>query len=81
MRAPAHASRASAFDHIAGPDLRCGARPTAKTLDGILLSLHGAMVTEFCEDGEGELLRRIRAIAGPDMPIAVSWIFTPTARR
>jgi microcystin degradation protein MlrC len=30
--------------------------------DGILLDLHGAMVTRSHEDGEGELLRRIRAI-------------------
>ncbi|MBV9860704.1 MAG: M81 family metallopeptidase [Alphaproteobacteria bacterium] len=39
--------------------------------DGILLDLHGAMVTESFEDGEGELLRRIRAI-DPTTPIAVS---------
>ena len=30
--------------------------------DGILLDLHGAMVTRTHEDGEGELLRRIRAV-------------------
>ena len=36
-----------------------------------MLDLHGAMVTESVEDGEGELLRRIRAI-DPDTPIAVS---------
>ena len=30
--------------------------------DGILLDLHGAMVTRSFEDGEGELLRRIRAV-------------------
>ena len=37
----------------------------------MLLDLHGAMVTRSHEDGEGELLRRIRAVA-PDLPIAVS---------
>jgi microcystin degradation protein MlrC len=36
-----------------------------------MLDLHGAMVTRSHEDGEGELLRRIRAIA-TDLPIAVS---------
>ena len=36
-----------------------------------MLDLHGAMVTESLEDGEGELLRRIRAI-DPKTPIAVS---------
>lgn len=40
--------------------------------DGIYLELHGAMVTEHFEDGEGELLRRVREIAGPDMPIVAS---------
>lgn len=39
--------------------------------DGILLDLHGAMVTDSHEDGEGELLRRIRAI-DPVTPIAVT---------
>ena len=40
--------------------------------DGIMLDLHGAMVTESLEDGEGELLRRIRAI-DPTTPIAVAY--------
>jgi microcystin degradation protein MlrC len=40
--------------------------------DGIFLMLHGAMVTEFCEDGEGEILRRLRAVTGRDLPIAVT---------
>ncbi len=61
----------AAYDHIAG--LICdAARAHLATLDGILLSLHGSMVPSFCEDGEGELLRRLRAITGPDLPIAVT---------
>ncbi|RKE79281.1 M81 family metallopeptidase [Rhizobium sp. AG855] len=60
-----------AFDHIAG--LICdAAREEGEDLDGILLALHGSMVPDFCEDGEGELLSRIRAIVGPDLPIAVT---------
>src|SRR5215467_7879740 len=39
--------------------------------DGIMLDLHGAMVTESLEDGEGEFLKRLRAI-DPRTPIAVS---------
>jgi microcystin degradation protein MlrC len=39
--------------------------------DGIMLDLHGAMVTESLEDGEGALLERIRKI-DPDTPIAVA---------
>ncbi|WP_394790199.1 M81 family metallopeptidase [Rhodoferax sp.] len=41
-------------------------------LDGILLGLHGAMVTDFCEDGEGELLRRLRAQIGHAVPIGIT---------
>lgn len=60
-----------AFDHIAG--IICDAAAQHReTLDGVLLSLHGSMVPSFCEDGEGELLRRLRAILGPDLPIAVT---------
>ncbi|MGO4438890.1 M81 family metallopeptidase [Rhizobium sp. RAF56] len=60
-----------AFDYVA--DRICAAVEAKKeTLDGILLGLHGAMVTEFCEDGEGELLKRIRAIVGDKMPIAIT---------
>jgi microcystin degradation protein MlrC len=42
--------------------------------DALMLDLHGAMVVENYDDGEGELLRRIRAIA-PDLPIAVALDF------
>jgi len=40
--------------------------------DVCFLDLHGAMVTETTDDGEGTLLKRIRALA-PDLPIAVSF--------
>ncbi len=43
----------------------------AEGCDAILLDLHGAMVTATREDGEGELLRRVREIA-PDVPIGVA---------
>ena len=39
--------------------------------DGIMLDLHGAMVTQSLEDGEGQFLKRLRAIV-PNTPIAVS---------
>ena len=39
--------------------------------DAAMLDLHGAMVTDSLEDGEGALLARIRTIA-PDLPIAVA---------
>ncbi|PWR20188.1 M81 family metallopeptidase [Zavarzinia aquatilis] len=40
-------------------------------VDAMLLDLHGAMVAEHVADGEGELLRRLRAVA-PHVPIAVT---------
>ena len=43
----------------------------SKGCDAIFLDLHGAMVTQSLEDGEGALLSRIRQIA-PDVPIAVA---------
>lgn len=46
----------------------------AKGCDAVFLALHGAMATASHDDGEGELLRRIRAVA-PDMPIAVALDF------
>ena len=58
---------ANAYERLAGSivdAVRGGA-------DAILLDLHGAMVTERFDDGEGELLKRIRAIA-PDTPLAVA---------
>jgi len=38
-------------------------------VDGVLLALHGAMVTETADDGEGALLRKLRDRLGPDVPI------------
>ena len=39
--------------------------------DGIMLDLHGAMVTQSLEDGEGQFLKRLRTIV-PETPIAVA---------
>lgn len=44
----------------------------ALPLDGVYLDLHGAMVAEHHDDGEGELLRRVRALVGPGVPIVAS---------
>jgi microcystin degradation protein MlrC len=57
----------AAYRHIT--DAICGA--VAEGCDAILLDLHGAMVTEHLEDGEGALLARLRQIA-PKTPIAVA---------
>ena len=57
----------AAFEHIASRICQA----VARGCDAVLLDLHGAMVTQTYEDGEGELLRRIRAIA-PKVPIGVA---------
>ena len=47
----------------------------AGPLDALFLDLHGAMVTEHLMDGEGELLRRLRAKLGRDLPILATLDF------
>lgn len=44
-----------------------GAGVTA--LSGVLLVLHGAMVTQTHDDVEGEILERLRGLLGPDTPV------------
>jgi microcystin degradation protein MlrC len=44
----------------------------AMPVDAVYLDLHGAMVTEAFEDGEGELLRRVRAVVGDVVPVVIS---------
>ena len=41
-------------------------------IDAVFLELHGAMVTQSHDDGEGEMLRRVRDVVGPDVPVLVS---------
>jgi len=65
----AHVTR-EAYERIAGEIVeRLGA---AGRVDGVYLDLHGAMVSEEFDDGEGELLRRVRAAVGPRVAIATS---------
>jgi microcystin degradation protein MlrC len=44
----------------------------AGPLDGVYLDLHGAMVTEHLDDGEGEVLRRVREVIGKKVPLVAS---------
>ena len=59
-----------AFERIVGglTDLLKKALP----VDAVYLDLHGAMVTESFDDGEGEILRRVRQIIGPRVPLVAS---------
>jgi microcystin degradation protein MlrC len=59
-----------AFEKVC--DQFCQSLQAAGELDAVYLDLHGAMVSENFEDGEGELLRRVREIVGADLPVVVS---------
>lgn len=43
----------------------------ALPVQAVILPLHGAMVAERCDDCEGELIERVRALVGPGVPIGV----------
>lgn len=60
----------AAFDDIVGA-IEAALR-TQGPFDAVLLCLHGAMVAEHVDDGEGEILRRLRAACGDTLPIGVT---------
>jgi len=41
-------------------------------LAGVLLALHGAMVTEIDDDGDGYVLERVRRTVGPGIPVVAT---------
>ena len=43
--------------------------------DGVLLTLHGAMVVDGYPSGDGEIVQRVRQAMGPAFPIAVTHDF------
>ena len=59
-----------AYERIAGEIVRRLA--VAGPVDGVYLDLHGAMVAEHYDDGEGELLARVRSLVGARVPIVAS---------
>lgn len=61
---------ADAFERIAG-ELVNRLRALLPVA-GVYLDLHGAMVVETYDDGEGELLRRVREAVGPRVPVVAS---------
>ena len=44
----------------------------AGPIDAVYLDLHGAMVTEHFDDGEGEVLARVRHVIGKNLPLVAS---------
>ena len=59
-----------AFERIAGEIVDALSRQMP--VDAVYLDQHGAMVTRHFQDADGELLRRVRACVGPDVPIVAS---------
>ncbi len=59
-----------AFERITG--VMVDRIAAAGRLDGVYLDLHGAMVTEHLDDGEGEILSRVRKVIGPNVPLVAS---------
>ncbi|WP_028222307.1 M81 family metallopeptidase [Paraburkholderia oxyphila] len=43
----------------------------ALPVDAVILLLHGAMVAEYCDDCEGDLIEAVRTLVGEDVPIGV----------
>lgn len=60
-----------AYDHYTKQILD-GVEEHAAALDGVCLCLHGAMVPEGRDDGEGPLVAAVRERVGPEVPIAVT---------
>jgi microcystin degradation protein MlrC len=59
-----------AFERIVGELV--GGLSLAMPVDAVYLDLHGAMCSETFEDAETELLRRVRACIGPDVPLVIT---------
>ena len=59
-----------AFERILGEMVK--RLKAALPVDGVYLDLHGAMVSDDYEDGEGEILRRVREAIGPKVPLVAS---------
>ncbi|UVC15391.1 M81 family metallopeptidase [Mesorhizobium onobrychidis] len=68
---PAGPVTSGAFHRIGGAIVEA-AKELKSEINGILLGLHGAMVTDFSQDGDGELLERLRAVVGEYLPIVVT---------
>lgn len=66
---PSNRVTAEAFERLCNEiveDLKQGG------FDAVYLDLHGAAVAEGADDAEGELLARIRAVVGTEMPVIAS---------
>ena len=58
-----------AFERITGKILEAASEIQP---DAVYLDIHGAMVAEHVDDGEGELLKRLRTVVGQGVPVVGS---------
>ena len=66
---PSGKTPAEVWAHLSGELL---AACDEGAFEGVILALHGAMVTEDCDDAEGDLLARLRARIGGQVPVAIT---------
>jgi microcystin degradation protein MlrC len=62
----------ASYDLLKGEFLAGLKREMVRGVDGVLLDLHGAMVVEGIEDGDGDFIQAVRAVVGPGCPIVVT---------
>lgn len=67
---PSGTVQQAAYDELIG--LLVGQLQEALPVDGVLLDLHGAMVTQGLEDAEGDILKRVRAVVGAETPLVAT---------
>ncbi len=67
---PAAAVESDAYEYFVGRIL--DGLQNGPAVDGVLLALHGAMVAEGYPHADAETVRRVRALVGGDVPIAVT---------
>ena len=62
--------RSEAYETLSGEIL--SRLEKALPVDGVLMAMHGAMVSERCDDATGHLLAEVRQIVGPDVPVVAT---------
>ncbi|WP_166355654.1 M81 family metallopeptidase [Phytoactinopolyspora limicola] len=67
---PTGASTIEAYEHLVGRMI--DALKAGGPWDGVLLPQHGAAVSEDYRDADGEFVRRVREVVGPDVPIGMT---------
>ncbi len=68
---PAGPLTAETYEAIVG-ELLDALEAALPEVDGLLLALHGAMVADGFPQADGETVRRVRALVGPDFPVFVT---------